>query len=95
MKEDLPVVCRANRKAWVTEAVFEDWLVDCFIPDAKHYCEEKKIPFKILLVIDNTLGHGTMVKTNLYQHDLNAKVIHQPKNTMAVSQPMDQEAISA
>ena len=31
-KHTLPVYYRANNKAWMTQALFEDWFINCFIP---------------------------------------------------------------
>ena len=41
-KHRLPVFWRANRKAWVTAAIFMDWLHNCFIPQVEKYLVEKK-----------------------------------------------------
>lgn len=40
-KSSLPVIWKSNRKAWVTRQIFQDWFVDCFIPEVKTFCEEK------------------------------------------------------
>jgi hypothetical protein len=47
---------RSNRKAWRTIPVFEDWFIDCFIPEVEKYSRENGIPFRILLVLDNGPG---------------------------------------
>ena len=44
-KHTLPVYYRANNKAWMTQALFEDWFINCFLPSVKHYCLEKGVPF--------------------------------------------------
>ena len=89
-KNTLPVFYRANKKAWMTQALFEDWFINCFIPSVKPYCLEKGLPFKVILLLDNAPGHP--------QHldDLNpdVKVVYLPKNTTAILQPMDQGAIA-
>ena len=38
---NLPVYWRANKKAWVTAAMFTEWFHECFIPDAKKYLSSK------------------------------------------------------
>ncbi|XP_067135124.1 tigger transposable element-derived protein 1-like [Centruroides vittatus] len=53
----LPVYWRANKKAWVTATMFNEWFHECYIPDAKKYLNKKGLPFKVLLLIDNTPGH--------------------------------------
>jgi len=56
-KHTLPVYFRSNAKAWMTQALFEDWFLNCFIPQVREYCLERGIPFKILLILDNAPGH--------------------------------------
>ena len=90
-KHTLPVHYRANTKAWMAQAMFEDWFINCFVPEVKWYCLEKGIPFKILLLLDNAPGHPPHIS------DLHpaVKVVYLPKNTTSILQPMDQGAISA
>lgn len=89
-KETLPLYYRANRKAWVTDAIFEDWFANCFIPEVEKYCREKEIPFKILLTLDNAPGHPA----HLNDVHPNVKVMFLPPNTASLVQPMDQGAIA-
>jgi hypothetical protein len=56
-KLTLPVYYHSNPKAWMTQALFENWFINCFIPQASEYCGERGITFKILLVMDNAPGH--------------------------------------
>ena len=44
-KGSLPVVWKSNPKAWVTQAIFQDWFFHHFIPEVQKYCLEKDIPF--------------------------------------------------
>lgn len=90
-KHTLPVYYRSNPKAWMTQALFEDWFMNCFIPQAREYCAERGIPFKILLVMDNAPGHPPHLDD--LHHDV--RVVFMPPNTTALIQPMDQGAISA
>ncbi|KAM6472026.1 uncharacterized protein PHA67_003274 isoform 4-T6 [Liasis olivaceus] len=53
----LPIYYRSNQKAWMTHVLFEDWFMNCFIPQVKEYCWQNGIPFKILLLLDNAPGH--------------------------------------
>ena len=55
-KHTLPVYFRSNAKAWMTQALFEGWFLNCFIPQVREYCLERGIPFKILLIPDNADG---------------------------------------
>jgi hypothetical protein len=68
-KSDVPVLWRANRKAWVTAQLFEDWFENCF--NVKRYLK-KNMDFKALLLVDNargrtqTLGVGTNLGSRYY-----------------------------
>lgn len=85
--ESLPVYWRANKKAWMTKDLFDDWLRNCFIPEAKAYCEEKNLPFKVLLTLDNASSHSTFDHPNVQLQFL-------PPNTTSLLQPLDQGIIS-
>ncbi|XP_063875817.1 tigger transposable element-derived protein 1-like [Scylla paramamosain] len=87
----LPVYYRSNKKAWMTQALFEDWFLNCFIPQVREYCLENTIPFKILLVLDNAPGHPS----HLPDLHPNMKVVFLPPNTTPLIQPMDQGATAA
>ncbi|KAM3844347.1 tigger transposable element-derived protein 1-like isoform 2-T2 [Vipera latastei] len=89
-KHALPVYYRANKKAWMTQVIFEDWFMTCFVPQVRTYCLEKKIPFRILLLLDNAPGHPPHLG-NLHP---GVKVVYLPKNTSPLLQPMDQGAIA-
>uniref|UniRef100_K7GFF7 HTH CENPB-type domain-containing protein n=1 Tax=Pelodiscus sinensis TaxID=13735 RepID=K7GFF7_PELSI len=90
-KATLPVHYRANKKAWLTLALFEDWFMNCFIPEVKSYFLEKGIPFQILFILDNAPGHPQYL--NYLNSDV--KVVFLPPNTTSILQPMDQGAIAA
>lgn len=88
-KENLPVIWRSNRKAWITGSIFRDYFV-ILEKELKTYCETKNIPFKILLLIDNAPAHPTDVDS---LND-NIKVQFLPPNTTSLIQPMDQGVIA-
>lgn len=73
----------ANKKAWVTAAIFTGWFEKCFVPEVKRYLEKKKHPLKILLIIDNAPGHPLLEHPNM-------KVLSLPPNTTSIIQPLDQ-----
>ncbi|XP_067944942.1 tigger transposable element-derived protein 1-like [Watersipora subatra] len=89
-KSSLPVIWMSNTKAWVTLAVFEDWFFHHFIPEVKLYCRDNRIPFKILLVLDNAPGHPPHLD-DFHPH---VKVVYLPPNTTSLLQPMDQGVIA-
>ncbi|XP_053551170.1 tigger transposable element-derived protein 1-like [Bombina bombina] len=91
VKTRLPVHWRANKKAWVTAALFEDWFDTCFVPEVKAYCKDNNIPFKILLLVDNAPGHPR----TLEELNPNIRVEFLPPNTTSLLQPMDQCVIAA
>ncbi|XP_066963262.1 tigger transposable element-derived protein 1-like [Macrobrachium rosenbergii] len=85
-KPQIPVIWKANKKAWVTVAIFEEWFNDHFMPTVKKYLEEKGLGFKVLLVLDNAPDHPT----NLGEIYPKVTVIYLPPNTTLLIQSMDQ-----
>ena len=85
----LPVFWNSNKKAWMTTAVFEDWLEVQFIPEVKKYCRRKRIEFKILLILDNCSSHPDLSHVNE-----NVQFLFLPPNTTSLIQPMDQGVIA-
>ena len=88
-KATLPVFWASNKKAWMKAELFENWFKDNFIPQVKRFCRMKKIPFKILLLVDNCTGHP-----DLSHIDPNVKMMFLPPNTTSLIQPMDQGVIA-
>ncbi|XP_007056461.2 tigger transposable element-derived protein 1 [Chelonia mydas] len=90
-KEHLPVIWRSNKKAWITGAIFSEWLTLYAVPAWKEYCAKENLDFKILLLIDDVPAHPV----NLDDLCENVKVVFLPPNTTSLIQPMDQGAIAA
>ncbi|UYV63240.1 EPM2AIP1 [Cordylochernes scorpioides] len=84
----LPVHWMANKKAWVTTAIFTEWFNKCFVPEVENYMKEMGLEFKILLILDNAPGHPNLEHPNI-------KVVFFPPNTTSLIQPLDQGIISA
>lgn len=76
----LPVQYEANKKAWMTSEIFENWLLAL----DKKYCKKKRT---ILLFIDNCTAHNSIPLM------ANVKVVFFPPNMTSVLQPMDQGVI--
>ena len=52
-----PVYWRSSKKAWVNSKIMKDWLLNCFVPDARWKCRQDNREFKVVLVMDNCPAH--------------------------------------
>jgi len=77
--ENLPVMYRNNRKAWMTGEIMAQWL-------RKLDKDMRKQVRKILLFLDNAPSHPHMELSNV-------RLCFFPPNTTSVAQPMDQGII--
>ena len=88
-KETLPVYWASNKKAWMLSSLFIEWFENHFLKQVEAYCKRKKIPFKVLLLVDNCTAHPDI--SNIHP---NVQMMYLPANTTALIQPMDQGIIS-
>ena len=70
--------------------IIKDWLLNCFVPDAKWKCRQDGHEFKVLLIMDNCPAHAH------YLSDLhpNVQVVFLPPQMTSIIQPLDQEIIA-
>lgn len=80
--KSLPCIYKSNKKAWMTQVIFNEWLIN-------FDKEMKKKRRKILLLIDNCTPHNEPPKLD------NIRVEYFPPNCTAKLQPLDQGIIRA
>ena len=73
--KSLPVQYESNRKAWMTQAIFSEWLKKL---DRKMVQKKRKIA----LILDNCTAHPQLEMNNI-------KLIFLPRNTTSKTQPCD------
>lgn len=94
IKSKLPVMWRANNKAWLTRQFFIEWIKNVFAPSVKEYLEKNDLPLQCLLVMDNAPAHPPDLEDELVEEFDFIKVKFLPANTTPLIQPMDQQVIS-
>ena len=65
MKSKLLVIWRANAQAWVTQQFFTKWKHEGFALSVKEYLQEKGLPLKCLLLLDNAPAHPPVLEEDL------------------------------
>ncbi|XP_053129291.1 tigger transposable element-derived protein 1-like [Hemicordylus capensis] len=93
-KERLSVMWRSNAKAWVTRVLFVDWVNQVFGPTVRRYLQEKNLPLKAILLMDNAPAHPPGLEEDLAEEFKFIRVIFLPPNTTPLIQPMDQQLIA-
>ena len=93
-KSCLSVMWHLNANAWVTRLLFIEWINKVFSPAVKRYLQEKNLPLKCWLVLDNAPAHPPGFKEDLLEEFKFIKIQFFPPNTTPLIQPMDQQVIS-
>ncbi|XP_054726261.1 tigger transposable element-derived protein 1-like [Anastrepha obliqua] len=83
----LPIHWTANKKAWMTSAIFTEWFQKYFISEVRLYMNAKCLEFKVPLILDNAPCHP------LLEHP-NVQFCYLPPNTTSLIQPLDQGIIA-
>lgn len=91
MKSKLPVMWRTNSKAWLTRQFCTEWVHEVFGPEVKKYLEEKNLPLRCLLIMDNAPAHPPGLEDDLMEEFDFIKIKFLPPNTTPLLQPMDQQ----
>ena len=93
-KTQLPVMWRSNSKTWLTREYFSKWFNVMFGPNVQSYLEEKNLPLKALLIMDNAPAHPSGLQDYVLLELDFITIKFLPPNTTPVIQPMDQQVIS-
>ncbi|XP_045609751.2 tigger transposable element-derived protein 1 [Procambarus clarkii] len=92
-KNKLNVMWRANSKACVTRQCFTEWVNEVFCPAIRTYLQEKSLPLKAVLLLDNAPAHPPGLEESLLEEFSFVTIKLLPSNTTPI-QPMDKKIIS-
>nr|XP_045607878.1 tigger transposable element-derived protein 1-like [Procambarus clarkii] len=88
----LPVVWRANSKAWMTSAIFTDWYQHNFIPVVDKYLTSRNLPSKAILFVHSTPSHPQTLKGTVDGDGYRLEFF--PPDTSSLLQSLDQGVIA-
>ena len=94
IKGRLPVMWRSNTKAWLTRQFCTEWVLEVFAPAAKKYLEDRNLPLRCCLLMDNAPAHPPGLEDDLTEEFDFIKIKFLPPNTTPLLQPMDQQVIA-
>ena len=84
--DNLPVKYTNQKNAWMESSIFKTWFFEQFVPSVKKFCDEKNLPHKALLLLDNAPTHPD--ECELVSGDIRALFL--PPNVTSLIQPLDQ-----
>ncbi|XP_069161518.1 tigger transposable element-derived protein 1-like [Procambarus clarkii] len=93
-KTRLNVMWRSNKRSWVTQIFFSEWVNDVFGTTVRNYLVDKQLPLKALLVLDNAPAHPRQLQDDLFPENQFITIKFLPPNTTPLLQPMDQQVIA-
>lgn len=85
----LSVSYRNQKFSWMDCNLFKSWFIDEFVPSVEKDLNQKKLPIRAVLLLDNAPSHPS--EKELVKEDI--KVIFLPPNVTSLIQPMDQGVI--
>lgn len=78
-KSRLSVMWRSNRKAWVTQPIFKEWILETFAPQVKKYLDDNGLP--LMLMLGNATGQPKDLDEILEEEFDFIKIQYPPPNT--------------
>lgn len=88
----LPCDYYHHPKAWMNQVIFSEWFFNVFVPSVQQFQNEKGIPKRAVLLLDNAPSHPS--ESTLKTPDGQIFVYYLPPNVTSIIQPMDQGVIS-
>lgn len=88
----LPVQYYAQKNAWMSQDIFQDWFHKMFVPKVKSHLASKGLPQEAMLLMDNAPTHPSR---DMKSDDGKITCHFLPANTTSLVQPMDQGIIES
>ena len=85
---------RGNTKALVTRQFFVEWVHDVFASTLEKYLQDKQLPLKFLLVLDNAPYHSPNFENDLVDEFNFIYVKYLQLNSTPPIQPINQQIIA-
>ncbi|KAK4325871.1 hypothetical protein Pmani_003575 [Petrolisthes manimaculis] len=86
----LPVLWCANKKAWMTSSIFDEWYIEHAIPAIENVNKKHNMANRAMVITDNASSHSKHLCT--VSDDV--KLCFLPPNVTSLIQPLDQGVIA-